>query len=976
MKIWLLPLICLPLAGNTYGKLPLSFEPNQGQTDARVKFLARVPGYTLFVTADAVVFAGHDGLVERMKVIGANQKMRVEPLEQQPGVSNYFIGNDPVKWRTNIPNYGRVALRGVYPGIDLVFYGNDRQIEYDWVVAPGADPKRIRVKWDGTNHISKNSAGDLVLSAALKQQKPLISQDGKQVGGSYAVRGRQVTFDVAKYDTTKPLVIDPVLIYSTYDGGVGIDYAYATAVDAIGNTYMTGGTGSVNFPTANPLQASLQGTVDVFVTKINATGSARVYSTYLGGGGPDEGRGIAVDIQGNAYLTGNAGSFDFPTAAAIQGTWGGSGDVFVTKLNPSGSALVYSTYLGGNAIDNGNGIAVDPSGNAYVVGTTFSTNFPTVNPFQGAKSTVQDAFVAKINPGGTAWVYATYLGGNAVDEGNAIAADATGNAYVTGYTASTNFPLQSAFRGSNVASVDAFVTKLNSAGSALVYSTYLGGSATDYGTGIAVDSSGSAYVTGIAGSSDFPVANAMQPMLAGADDAFVTKFNSAGSALAYSTYLGGGSVDQAYAIAIDHYGNSYVTGRTNSSDFPLTNAIQGTFKFAFDIFVTELNTSGSGRIFSTFTGGTGSEEGYGIAVDLVGNIHIVGATTSTDFPVLNPLQGLNGGGSAQDAIMMLIGDSSPLISAAGVLRDTAGGIRLSRYPSASLSNSGGVFASDPAVAQDLSGNTFVAARDSSNAIWTNVFNPGTSTWAGWQLGGGATAGVPAIAVAPNGTAWIAARDAFGSYWLVSYTAGVGYGAWVPLGGFFNTDPVITACGDGSVYVAGLSGVSNFAAVYTGRYLPGSGFQNWAFDGGGVAGKISTACGKDNAVYLVARDSSNSSWIGRVSGNTLNGWFNGGAQTTSDPRIAALGGSLAVVILDAGGAVWRNTFTEGSANGWQSWTGVGGGLSDISPVALNGELFFIGKAPNNDLWWWRQTGSLWTWISNNGVAAGALAAAPK
>jgi hypothetical protein len=298
----------------------------------------------------------------------------------------------------------------------------------------------------------------------------------------------------------------------------------------------------------------------------------------LGGGGPDEGKGIAVDSRGNAYVTGNAGSFDFPMMGAIQGTWGGSGDAFLTKLNPTGS-LVYSTYLGGNAIDYATAVAVDPAGNAYITGITFSPNFPTVSPFQAAKGTQQDAFVAKINPAGTAWVYATYLGGNNVDEGYAIAADASGNAYVTGYTASTNFPLQSAYRGSNAASVDAFVTKLNPAGSALVYSTYLGGSGTDYGTAIAVDSSGSAYVTGIVGlhSTDFPITNVTQPqaVLGLGDDAFVTKFNPSGSALMYSTYVGGGSVDQPYALAIDQAGNAYITGRTNSSDFSFDQSHSG-----------------------------------------------------------------------------------------------------------------------------------------------------------------------------------------------------------------------------------------------------------------------------------------------------------------------------------------------------------------------------------------------------------------
>ncbi len=457
-------------------------------------------------------------------------------------------------------------------------------------------------------------------------------------------------------------MIDPPLIYSTYHGGSGLDYAYAVAVDSIGNTYVTGGAGSSNFPAAGPLQSSLRGTEDVFVTKINPSGSVKLYSTYLGGNGADEGRGIAVDVQGNAYITGSTGSLDFPTTKnPIQGTPGGSGDAFVAKLNANGSALVYSTYLGGNGTDNGNGIAIDASGNAYVVGLTFSTDFPTKNPFQATKGAQQDAFVAKVNPAGASLVYSTYLGGNNVDEGNGIAVDATGNAYVTGYTASTNFPVQSAFRSANAGVVDAFITKINPAGSALVYSTYLGGSALDYGTAIAVDSSGSAYVTGIVTSDDFPLANPIDDTLGShaVDDAFVTKFSASGSSLVYSTYVGGGSADDPYAIAVDQAGNAYITGRTNSSDFPLTDPIQTT-RIAFDMFVTEINAAGSARLFSTFIGGSGSESGRGIAVDRLGNIHVAGEGTSTDFPVMRAMQGTNGGGaSSQDALVLLLGDAPP-----------------------------------------------------------------------------------------------------------------------------------------------------------------------------------------------------------------------------------------------------------------------------------------------------------------------------
>jgi len=435
----------VPLAlSNTYGKLPLNFEANQGQVDAQVSFLARMPGYTLFVTSDEAVFAGRDGSVERMKLIGAKRKMRMELLDKQLGISNYFIGNDPSKWRTNIPNYRRVALREVYPGIDLIFYGNESQLEYDWVVAPGADPKQIRVKWEGPNHLTKNARGDLVLSASLVQRKPVILQEGKRIEGGYVVRGREVAFELAQYNGAKPLVIDPVLLYSTYLGGNARDIGSAIAVDGSGNAYVTGFTGSSNFPTANPLQASIGGgsiNYDAFVTKINAAGSAYVYSTYLGASEFDGGTGIAVDDSGNAYVTGLTTSSNFPTISPLQaGNGGGNGDAFVTKINAAGSALVYSTYLGGSGNEGGSKIAVDASGNAYVTGGTDSTNFPTTAPLQASRGGSGDAFVTKINAAGSAYVYSTYLGGSGPDGGSGIAVDASGNAYVTGNTTSSNFP--------------------------------------------------------------------------------------------------------------------------------------------------------------------------------------------------------------------------------------------------------------------------------------------------------------------------------------------------------------------------------------------------------------------------------------------------------------------------------------------------------------------------------------------------------
>ncbi len=605
-----------PRLANTYGKLPLSFEANQGQTDRRVEFLSRGLGYTLFLMPNEAVLASRKSAAHaeptgprqarvsqpgktitttlRIKLVGGNPHARVVGMEELPGKSNYFIGNDPKKWRTDVPNYGRVKVRDVYPGVDLVYYGNQRQLEEDFVVAPGADPRAITMEIAGVEKALIDAQGELVLASPggeVRLRKPVIYQEvagvQHEIAGGYTLKGEnRVGFELGNYDVTQRLVIDPVLAYSTYLGGSGTDLGLGIAVDSSGNAYVTGQTNSTDFPGASssPIQSAFGGGgVDAFVTKINAAGSALVYSTYLGGGsgggmggGDDTGLGIAVDFSGNAYVTGLTFSTDFPGASSspIQSANGGGRDAFVAKLNAAGSALVYSTYLGGNDTDEGRGIAVDSSGNAYVTGETFSTNFPgaSSSPIQSAFGGFVDAFVTKINAAGSALVYSTYLGGSSNDFGVGIAVDFSGNAYVTGFTNSTNFPgassshIQSAFGGLD----DAFVTKINAAGSALVYSTYLGSSGADQGFGIAVDSSGNAYVTGVTSSTNFPGAgfSPIQSAFGGDLDAFVAQLNAAGSALVYSTYLGGSGADQGFGIAVDSSGNAYVTGQTSSTDFP------------------------------------------------------------------------------------------------------------------------------------------------------------------------------------------------------------------------------------------------------------------------------------------------------------------------------------------------------------------------------------------------------------------------
>jgi len=657
--------------------------------------------------------------VVRMRLEGTtrNPAPAVSGLERQPGISNYYLGNDPAKWHSGVPHYARVQYDQVYPGIDLVFYGNPRQLEYDLVVAPGADPGQIRLSFEGVDGMRIDGEGNLVLAVAggeIVQKAPRIYQrvDGQErvVAGRYvalnedevraaaadATAGRSsmsvLAFQLASYDVARPLVIDPVLLYSTYLGGDFPEAGAAVAVDGAGNAYITGYTASADFPTVNARYPVPGSYVDVdgnsvfrnaFVTKLDAQGQGLIYSTYLGGSLVDRGTGIAVDGAGNAYITGFTASADFPTVNARYPVPGSYVDVdgnsvfynaFVTKLDARGQGPSYSTYLGGRMYDEGTGIAVDGAGNAYVTGVTYSNNFPTVNaryPVPGSyvdvdgNSVFHNAFVTKLDARGQGPIYSTYLGGRLGDKGTGIAVDGAGNAYVTGVTYSNNFPTLNArypVPGSyavdgNSVFHNAFVTKFDARGQGPIYSTYLGGRLGDEGTGIAVDGAGNAYVTGVTYSNNFPMANARYPVPGSYvvdgnsvfHNAFVTKFDARGQGPIYSTYLGGRLADGGTGIAVDAAGNAYITGYTGSGDFPVANALFhalhkvtcGNPEFpefpCVDAFVTVLDASGQGPAYSTYLGGDFGEVGAGIAVDWAGKAYVTAYTASADFPVTNAL---------------------------------------------------------------------------------------------------------------------------------------------------------------------------------------------------------------------------------------------------------------------------------------------------------------------------------------------------
>jgi hypothetical protein len=649
-----------------FGQLPVRFIQNQGQLDGAVEYYVKSPAQTLYFTQEGIVFdlTRHNqteatgtagGQVERLvfslDFLGANNKPAIEGTGKDGAVVNYFTGSDPLTWRTDIPTYREVVYHDVYPAIDLRLRGERNALEYDFVVKPGAKIEDITLAYNGIDSLAIEN-GELVAGTAfgdINQDRPYIYQQigdetVKVAGGFRLDGGNTYGFYATAYDERYPLIIDPTLAYSTYLGGNLADQGRDIAVDATGYAYVTGNTGSSNFPTKNPYQGTYAGSTDVFVTKLSTVGNDLIYSTYLGGSVSDIGQGIALDSSGCAYIIGYTTSSDFPTRNPYQATYAGNNDAFITKLSAAGNSLIYSTYLGGSFGDYGYDIAVDAAGCAYVTGQTYASNFPTQNPYQGTYAGGGDVFVTSLSAAGNSLIYSTYLGGSGGDSGNGIAVDAAGCAYVTGYATSSNFPTQTAFQGTFGGVNDAFVTKFSAAGNSLIYSTYLGGGATDSGSGISVDAAGCAYITGHTQSGNFPTQNPYQGTIDGNDDAFVTKLTAAGNGLIYSTYLGGSDLDTAGGIAVDAAGCAYVSGRTLSTNFPTRNPYQSTNHGIINTFVTRLSVTGNGLSYSTYLGGSLGDQGSRIAVDAEGGAYVIGQTNSTDFPTKNPYQGTLAGG--------------------------------------------------------------------------------------------------------------------------------------------------------------------------------------------------------------------------------------------------------------------------------------------------------------------------------------------
>ncbi len=667
---------------------PLSFEVNVGQFEPPVRYLARGPGYGVFFTPTETVLVLQRSLAPshtdarvvhsahppasikektlRLQFVG-NEVRPTQPKgqDQLPGLSHYFRGNDPTRWYTHVPQYARVVYEDLYPGIDLIYYGRGHQLEYDLVVAAGADPGAIELQVTGVESITKMPDGSLRLETAvgdLRQHPPVIYQEQNglkhMIAGSYRVADpNRITFEIAPYDSRLPLYIDPVLSYATYFESDGV---YSITQDGAGNLYLTGAAIPSTPTTVDSFQTTHNGFRDAFVTKLDPTGTTVLYSTFLGGSRDDLGRDIAVDATGNASVVGISSSTDFPTKSAIPDTSSlqennaGSYDVVLARLSPNGDNLEYSTYLGGSGEDGlrqGLGLALDAQGNAYVSGTTNSKNFPTEKPLQATLGGEMDAFVAKVQGDGSKLLFGTYLGGSNSDLGGDVGVDGTGLAYVVGTTFSADFPTMNPRQQSLAGASDIFISKLTAEGEGLVYSTYLGGAGQDEGRGLAVDSSGQVFLTGYSQSSDYPVVDkeeqpAFQGQLAGSADVVVSLINDAGAELVYSTYVGGTEQDQGVGIALDPSGQAYVTGWTTSENFPVTgDAPQPRRGIGrMDAFVLKLNADGTSRLYATYLGGDGDDVGQAITVDNTESAYVVGTSSSSDFPRTAPLQAVSSGG--------------------------------------------------------------------------------------------------------------------------------------------------------------------------------------------------------------------------------------------------------------------------------------------------------------------------------------------
>lgn len=915
-------LVALPVAATMpYGDLPLTFEKNEGQFEEPVRFLSRSAGYTVFLTRNEMVLrlnrARGERDVVRWQWKGANLDAPLAGEALLETRSNYLRGDDPVRWRTGIANYARVRQTGVYPGIDVVYRGNQRRLEYDFELAPGADAGRIRIVLQGPKSMKLGANGDLVLRIAngdLVQPPPEVYQETNgrrtRVEGRYVVVGKnEIGFALGAYDRTRPLIIDPVVHYATYLGGTGFDEGLAIAVDSSGNAYVTGLVDSATFTgvTGSSIQSSPGGDYDIFVTKINAAGSAIVYSTFLGGtGGNEYGMAIAADSSGNAYVAGATSSSGFPgvTGSSIQSTYGGgTRDAFLTKINSGGTAITYSTYLGGSGDDVAGAVEVDASGNVYLHGSTASSNFPvTTGVAQTSLAGSNDTWVAKVNSAGSALTWSTYLGGTGNDLGSALAVDSSGSVHVTGSTTSTSFPgvSGSSLQSANGGGDDAYVTKLNSSGTAVTWSTFLGGSSTDGGASIDVDGSGDVYVGGNTQSSSFPgvTGGSLQSSLNGTYDGFVTKIDSAGTSFGYSTYLGGSGIDLTESVRVDSSGNVYVGSVTTSTDYPgvTGTSMQPSYGGGTaDCAVVKLSSSATSFVYSTYYGGSGDDQLFGMDTDANGNVYLTGWSDAAIPDASNSAIQSTVAGD-YDAFVAKIGE--PGMPAVTSISPT------------SARNGDQI---------TINGYNFDNQQGAGGQVWLGSKNAGSIvSWSNKQI----------VATVASGSISGSAQVKQGGVWSNSIALTV-------------LTPVITN-------VTPTTGRASDQITITGSYFGNSGTTSQVWLGNRIAGGI--VSWSDTEVVATIASGASSGTVQIAAGGV---WYNYGSFTVITPNISSISPTTAysgdsITITGTGFGT-----TQGSGNVWlgDKYTGSVMSWSDTQIVATvaNGAKSGSAQVLQNGVW---------------------------
>ncbi len=654
-------------------QLPVFFMPNVGQTADEVLYAAQGPHLQALFLRDAVMFktdSAHFGV----RFLGSNADVKLTGVSRQPGTANFLTGSAG-SWHVNVPTFSALEYRSLYPGVTLRYTGVISTLKSEFVVEPGGDPGSIRMQYTGHGRVDLSAKGELILTegvSVLTEEAPFAYQliDGRRVvvPAAYLVHGNVIRVSVGGYDPRQTLIIDPIISYSSYFGGSGTTSIQGVAVDSTGEAYIAGWTTSPHLPTEGAVQAQMVGSTNAFIAKLDLANGTLVYATFLGGSTDDRAMAIAIDKNGEAYVTGVTQSADFPLLNPMSSNLAAGGSAFVSKLSASGDSLIYSTFLGGTRYDAASAIAVDSTANAVVVGTTESQDFPILNAVQSSLLGAQNTFVTKLSSAGNL-EYSTYYGGHGSDEALAVTIDGLGNALFTGKTTSPDWPIVNTAAHGQANSANVFVTKFSATGSVVYSSTFGGPTATipvQQGTGIVTDAAGNAYVTGVTSSPAFETTPAsLEPSAPGIlglnIHSFVLKLDPTANVI-YSTYLGGSGDDLATSIVLDGAANTYIVGCTSSWDFPVVNGVQATLVGTYNAFVFSTNDTGNAVLLSTYVGGTGSDCATAAALDAFGNIVIVGSTSSLGFPIVDGYQS-SPSGSVNGFVTKISGSTQSVVAA-------------------------------------------------------------------------------------------------------------------------------------------------------------------------------------------------------------------------------------------------------------------------------------------------------------------------